>query len=253
MAVGRLAVGLSPLADGWGLRPLFSLIAGLWGPYPDAPGLRAYASRNLAAERPRALRVRQDFLRDLHGAFFAFSASWRFPPLSRCLAARAPGALRVRQDFPNKVFWRVLRDSPRFGGFLLVGEVARSSAALAWRWLVAGPGFPSGSNSGLRYVFSLLSPCGVIRCEARPRAGDSARDATPSFQGIGMSSESPLNIRTGSHPERKGTRLSERIRGETGRRGLVKRRVGQRASRASANAMLSPGPVGPALVKSCER
>jgi hypothetical protein len=205
---------LSPLADGWGLRPLFSLIAGLWGPYPDAPGLRAYASR--------------------------------------CFAARTPGALRVRQDFPNKVFWRVLRDSPRLGGFLLVGEVARSSAALAWRWLVAGPGFPSGSNSGLRYVFSLLSPCGVIRCEARPRAGDSARDATPSFQGIGMSSESPLNIRTGSHPERKGTRLSERIR-ETGRRGLVKRRVGQRASRASANAMLSPGPVGPALVKSCER
>src|SRR3990172_3017994 len=180
-----------------------------------------------------------------------FSASWRFPPRSRCLAAKGPRALRVRQDFPNKVFWRVLRDSPRLGGFLLVGEVARSSAALAWRWLVAGPGFPSGSNSGLRYVFSLLSPW-RSRQGGCLRAGDSARDATPSFQGIGMSSESPLNIRTGSHPERKGTRLSERIR-ETGRRGLVERRVGQRASRASANAMLSPGPVGPALVKSCER
>lgn len=133
------------------------------------------------------------------------------------------------------------------------GEVARSSTALAWRWSVAGPGFPSGSNSGLRSVFSLRSPCGVIRVsKPPPRAGDSARDATPSFREFEMSSESPLNIRTGSHPGRKGTRLSGRIR-ETGRDGLVELRAGQTASRDSADAMLPPGHRGPALVKSCER
>lgn len=67
-----------------------------------------------------------------------------------------------------------------------------------------------------------------------------------------MSSESPLNIRAGPHPGRTGTRLNGRIR-ETGRSGQVELRVDQDASRASANAMLPPGPMGPAQVKSCER
>lgn len=109
--------------------------------------------------------------------------------------------------------------------------------------------FELGSQVCLLFAFPLRSDsCS----KPPPRAGESARDATPSFREFEMSSESPLNIRTGSHPGRKGTRLSGRIR-ETGRDGLVELRAGQTASRDSASAMLPPGPKGPALVKSCER
>ncbi len=111
---------------------------------------------------------------------------------------------------------------------------------------------PSSRRVRQEIFLKSLAAFACFASSAVNSAPGSARDATPSFQGIEMSSESPLNIRTGSHPERKGTRLSGRIR-DTGRSGLVELCIGQRASGAGLDAMLPPGHGGPALVKSCER
>ena len=130
--------------------------------------------------------------------------------------------------------------------YSLVRSPARLPLGLA---LVRG-----GSGLSLWFeirVSVLSSLCFPLRNVSSARRG-LARDATPSFRETDLSSESPLNIRAGPHPGRTGTRLSGRIR-ETGRGGLVELASDQTSSSNSANAMLPPGPMGPAQVKSCER
>lgn len=84
------------------------------------------------------------------------------------------GPIRMRPDCG-----RTLREIDS-----LVGEVARSSAALAWRWLLAGPGLPSGSNSGLRFVFSLRSPW-INRHDAKSAEG-APGDFLKTLGGLGV-------------------------------------------------------------------
>ena len=93
----------------------------------------------------------------------------------------------------------------------VAGEVARSSAAPLLALAEAGPGFPSMAVFGFRFVaeeHTLSAPC-RFRGWAAP--GCLVRPGTPSFRGIRLEFESPLNIRAGSHPLRKGTGLNERF------------------------------------------
>jgi len=130
--------------------------------------------------------------------------------------------------------------------YSLVRSPARLPLGLA---LVRG-----GSGLSLWFeirVSVLSSLCLPLRNGSSARRG-LARDAAPSFRETDLSSESPLNIRAGPHPGRTGTRLSGRVR-ETGRGGLVELASDQTSSSTGAYAMLPPGPMGPAQVKSCER
>jgi len=130
-----------------------------------------------------------------------------------------------------------------------VGEVARSSAALALALCRAGPGFPSRRLYQVSGPSSLL-PSPVLRRTRRK----SARDGSPSFQGVRLRSENPLNINTGSSRTTRGTRFSGRFREtvllQAGPAELAK---DQLASPWNGSAMLPPEPWAPALVKSCER
>lgn len=130
--------------------------------------------------------------------------------------------------------------------------LARSPARLP-PWPGAGRG---GSGLSLEFLDGyqvvlrgLKFPWG----RAAPRR-DSAGDGKPSFRGIRLRSEDPLNIRTGSSRAKRGTRLSGRIR-ETNRHGgeLAELAKEQRASTAGGNSKLPPGPMARAPVKSCER
>lgn len=62
-----------------------------------------------------------------------------------------------------------------------VGEVARSSAALSWRWRRAGPGFPSGL---WKWVWSGFVECGPLSAfpwSGKGRAGRHPAMASPPF------------------------------------------------------------------------
>jgi hypothetical protein len=120
-----------------------------------------------------------------------------------------------------------------------------------------GPGaVPGGSGLSLWSSYRVSGPSSSVVTpwgRAAPRRG-STHDGKPSFHGLRLRSESPLNIKAGSSRARGGTRLNGRFR-ETIRHGgdTAELAVTQLASPRSGNTMLPPGPEAPALVKSCER
>jgi hypothetical protein len=75
---------------------------------------------------------------------------------------------------------------------------------LAWRWPVAGPGFPSGSNSGLRSVFSLRPPAAWSGFEATSaRRGISWR-SRPLLSGIRDELRKPAQHKNGFPSREEG-------------------------------------------------
>jgi len=130
-------------------------------------------------------------------------------------------------------------------------EVARSSAACPRRWVPGGSGLSLVSESGLvlPVLFALLNH----DCDLAP--GGLARDGSPSFRNQSQKRGSPLNIKTGSHPNRKGTRLSGCFREPgPGNPGAGKARYGHRPSSAGHGDGKPPKPnAASATVKSGEQ
>ena len=97
----------------------------------------------------------------------------------------------------------------RSGSFSIVAcEVARSSSAIPRRWFRAVPGFPSVMDAGIRFL-----PREHPHPSARTGEGSAGvyeRISNPPFAFLELRvTRISLNRRTGSHPERKGTRLNQ--------------------------------------------
>lgn len=128
-----------------------------------------------------------------------------------------------------------------------VGEVARSSAALALALCRAGPGFPSVRSYRYQVVLRECISPGVLptkeaRLPRRPPRRASAHDGTPSFRGISLRNRKPAQTNDPSRT-RRGTRASGHIRETTlsRTRGLAELVVDQCASPGGGSTMLPPG------------
>lgn len=118
----------------------------------------------------------------------------------------------------------------------------------------AGPGFPSGSSKSGYQVFLRWRLPKSTRRAAGKRAGALSSDGESSLRRVRLRTESPLNERAGSSRAKGGTRLNGRFRKTIRHKGRLAGLANfQAAPPGSGNTMLPPGPVAPALVKSCER